>query len=229
LRPPDHAGGRLRAHAREGIARLRILDPRLWVPFPPPRRLADSRQDWERFYGASVDPYGIETSGWEMLQYRRTLQALGERHFCSALEVGCGEGVLSEMLAPRCGQLLALDISEVAVDRARRRTSGQAGVSVEQRTLPEEMPRGRFDLILCRDVLYYWDRERLLTGLRAFEQALTPGGWLLVVHWRRDEPTHTMSGERLHRLLARHTTLRHGWRRTEWLNRFDRFERPDEA
>jgi hypothetical protein len=35
-----------------------------------------------------------------------------------------------------------------------------------------------------------------------------------------------MSGERVHRLLSRHTTLDHRWRRTEWTTRFDRFERP---
>jgi hypothetical protein len=48
------------------------------------------------------------------------------------------------------------------------------------------------------------------------------------VHERHDTTTHAMSGERVHRLLARHTTLRHDRRRTEWVYRFDRFERATE-
>jgi SAM-dependent methyltransferase len=112
------------------------------------------------------------------------------------------------MLAPRCQTLLAVDVSQVAVDRARQRMAGRLGVAVERLTLPEETPVGPFDLILCSDVLCYWERDRLLIGLRKFQQALAPGGWLLVVHGRHDTTTHAMSGERLHRLLARHTTLR---------------------
>jgi len=220
---PGEPGGWLRGHAREGVARLRIVDPRLWAPFPAGRRLASSR-DWDEFYGAAVDPYGIERSAPERSRYERTLRALADRRFSRALEVGCGEGVLSEMLAPRCDELLALDVSQVAVERARQRMADRPGVTVERRTLPEEMPPGAFDLILCRDVLCYWDRERLLVGLRAFERALTPGGWLLVAHERHDTTTHAMAGERVHRLLARNTTLRHAWRRTEWVYRFDRFE-----
>jgi SAM-dependent methyltransferase len=225
MRPPGQRARHLGRHGHERLARLRILDPRLWVPVPPGPRLPGGR-DWDEFYGSSVDPYGIETSGLEQSRYEQTLRALGDRRFSRALEVGCGEGVLSELLVPRCAQLLALDVSAVAVDRAGRRMAGRRGVTVERRTLPEEMPGGPFDLILCRDVLYYWDRERLLAGLHAFEQALMPGGWLLVVHERHDTNTHAMSGERVHRLLVRNTTLRHVWRRTEWVYRFDRFERP---
>jgi len=219
--------GRLRAHAREGFSRLRILDPRCWVPFPPGRRRA-GRRDWDQFYETSVDPYRYRTDARQRRRYERTLKALEGRRFARALEVGCSEGVLTEMLAPRCEELLAIDVSEVAVRRARQRVAGLTGVAVERRTLPEELPAGPFDLILCSDVLYYWDRERLLAALRAFERALAPGGWLLAIHERHDTTTHFMSGERLHRLLARKTSLHHDWRRTEWVRRFDRFERPAE-
>jgi SAM-dependent methyltransferase len=183
-------------------------------------------EDWDEFYETSVDPYGYRTSARQRRRYERTLEALQGRRFARALEVGCSEGVLTEMLAPHCEELLAVDVSEVAVRRARQRVAGLTGVAIERRTLPDELPAGQFDLILCSDVLCYWDRERLLAGLRAFERALAPGGWLLAVHWRPDTPTHTMSGERVHRLLRRHTTLRHRWRRTEWTHRFDCFERP---
>jgi predicted TPR repeat methyltransferase len=218
---------RLGSRVREAVLRLRVLDPRCWVPARARVRPADP-EDWDEFYETSVDPYGYRTSARQRRRYERTLEALQGRRFARALEVGCSEGVLTEMLAPHCEELLAVDVSEVAVRRARQRVAGLTGVAVERRTLPEELPAGPFDLILCSDVLYYWGTERLLAGLRAFERALAPGGWLLAIHERHDTTTHTMSGERLHRLLARNTSLRHDWRRTEWVHRFDRFERPAE-
>jgi SAM-dependent methyltransferase len=190
LRHRQERVGHLRSQAREGISRLRIFDPRLWVSFhaingrtaanPTRPALLTRRaplpgaQEWDEFYGTSVDPYDVQTSTSVKSRYETTLRALGDRRFSRALEVGCGEGVLTELVAPRCDELLAVDVSQVAVERARQRMAGRTGVTVERRTLPEEVPPGPFDLILCSEVLYYWERERLLTGLRAFELMLPP-------------------------------------------------------
>lgn len=62
------------------------------------------------------------------------------------------------MLADRCGELLAVDVSERAVAAARERLEGLDHVRVKRRTLPEEMPGGQFDLIVASEVLYYFPR-----------------------------------------------------------------------
>ena len=132
---------------------------------------------------------------------------LGERRFRRALEAGASIGVFTEMLADRCDELLAVDVSERAVAAARRRLSGRGHVRVERRTLPEEMPDGPFDLIVASEVLYYFPREEMLAVLRSFERELAPGGSLLAVHWRRETKTYPLQGDEVHELLAQNTRL----------------------
>ena len=165
------------------------------------------REYFEGLYAASEDPWNFAASEYEQNKYARTLAELGERTFRRALEAGASIGVFTEMLADRCDELLAVDVSERAVTAARRRLSGRGHVRVERRTLPEEMPEGPFDLIVASEVLYYFPREEMLTVLRGFERELARGGVLLAVHWRRETETYPLQGDEVHDLLAEHTRL----------------------
>lgn len=165
------------------------------------------REYFEKLYAESEDPWSFETSEYEREKYERTLAVLGGRRFHNALEAGASIGVFTTMLAERCDELLAVDVSERAVVAARERLSGQRHVRVERRTLPEEMPEGQFDLIVASEVLYYFPREEMLAVLRSFERGLAPGGALLAVHWRRETKTYPLQGDEVHELLATHTRL----------------------
>jgi len=133
------------------------------------------REYFEGLYAESGDPWDFETSEYERKKYERTLEVLGGRRFGWALEAGASIGVFTELLADRCDELLAVDVSEQAVAAARERLSGRRRVRVERRTLPEEMPDGPFDLIVASEVLYYFTREEMLAALEAFERELAPG------------------------------------------------------
>jgi predicted TPR repeat methyltransferase len=165
------------------------------------------REYFEGLYAESGDPWDFETSDYEQNKYATTLAVLGERTFHRALEAGASIGVFTEMLADRCDELLAVDVSERAVAAARRRLSGRGHVRVERRTLPEEMPGGPFDLIVASEVLYYFPREEMLAVLQAFERELARGGTLLAVHWRRETRTYPLQGDEVHELLAQNTRL----------------------
>jgi predicted TPR repeat methyltransferase len=165
------------------------------------------REYFEGLYAESDDPWDFETSDYEQNKYATTLAVLGERTFGRALEAGASIGVFTEMLADRCDELLAVDVSERAVAAARRRLSGRGHVRVERRTLPEEMPGGPFDLIVASEVLYYFPREEMLAVLQAFERELARGGALLAVHWRRETRTYPLQGDEVHELLAQNTRL----------------------
>lgn len=165
------------------------------------------REYFEDLYARSGDPWDFETSEYERKKYERTLEALGARRFRRALEAGASIGVFTEMLADRCDELLAVDVSERAVDVARRRLAGRPHVRVERRTLPEQMPAGPFDLIVASEVLYYFPREEMLAMLEGFERELAPGGTLLAVHWRRETKTYPLQGDEVHELLVEHTRL----------------------
>ena len=184
------------------------------------------REYFEGLYAESGDPWGFETSEYERNKYGRTLEVLGERRFHRALEAGASIGVFTEMLADRCDELLAVDVSERAVDAARKRLSGRRHVRVERRTLPEEMPDGPFDLIVASEVLYYFPTEEMLAALRAFERELARGGTLLAVHWRWETRTYPLQGDEVHELLLGHTRLQNSETIVEQDYRLDLFEDP---
>ena len=184
------------------------------------------REYFEELYAESHDPWNFETSEYERDKYRRTLEVLGDRHFERALEAGASIGVFTEMLAGRCDELLAVDVSERAVAAARERLTGRGHVIVERRTLPEEMPSGPFDLIVASEILYYYTREEMLATLRAFERELARGGVLLAVHWRRETRTYPLQGDEVHELLLEYARLHNKQTIYEPDYRLDLFEVP---
>ena len=96
------------------------------------------------------------------------------------LELGCSIGVFTEMLAPRCDSLLAVDFSRTAVAEARRRLSAErVGRASSGATLPEQMPEGPFDTIVCSELLYYWSAATGARGAAAgWRLSLADGGTL---------------------------------------------------
>jgi SAM-dependent methyltransferase len=91
----------------------------------------------------------------------------------SALDLGCGDGRLTAEL--QAGALVAADVSEVALERARRRLPG----SDTLRLAPDEplpLDDGSFDLVLCAETIeHVRDVQLLLSELR---RVLSPGGRL---------------------------------------------------
>lgn len=138
---------------------------------------------FEDLYGRDPDPWRFATSGYERAKYAATLAALPRPRYSRALEVGCSIGVLTAQLAGRCDELLAVDVVEAALARARERCRDLPAVAFERMRLPGEMPPGRFDLILLSEVAYYWDRADVALAAERLRDALEPGGDLLLVHW----------------------------------------------
>ncbi len=165
------------------------------------------REYFEDLYEQSPDPWDFETSLYERKKYERTLGVLQGWRYQRALEVGCSIGVFTSMLAPLCDEVLAVDVSERAVDAARERLACFPHARVERRRLPEETPEGPFDLVVASEVLYYWPEEVMLGALRRFEEILAPGGVLLAVHWRKETKTYPLQGDEVHELLVEHTRL----------------------
>ena len=167
------------------------------------------RENFEARYAANPDPWDFETSAYEHDKYERTLAALGHRRYGRAFEAGCSIGVFTAMLAPRCDALLAVDIAQAAVDAARERLAACAHVRVERRTLPTEWPAGPFDLVVCSELLYYWDLETLEAALPAIADSLAPGGRLVAVHYRPPSTIDPLTGDAVHALLRERLALGH--------------------
>jgi SAM-dependent methyltransferase len=111
------------------------------------------------------------------------------RRFRSSLDLGCGTGLLAERLTDHSDEVLGLDISAVAIGRARVRTAGQAGLEFAQADLLQLDPAldGRFDLVVVADALYYLPTEALTdSGLKVLAarlaRLLAPDGVLLLAN-----------------------------------------------
>lgn len=138
---------------------------------------------FENMFAADPDPWRFETSDYEREKYDRTIAALGGRRYASALEVGCANGVLTRRLGEHALELLALDVSDSALEAARRRCAGQTGVRFERKVFPAEGPGGSYDLVTLSEVVYYWSDDDIAHAGRWLSDALAPGGDVILVHW----------------------------------------------
>lgn len=158
---------------------------------------------FEDLYERSEDPWSFATSDYERRKYAHTLSSLGAQSFERALEIGCSIGVFTELLASTTGELIAMDVSERALARARRRLHGRRGVRFVRAAFPEEMPTGRWDLIICSEILYYLDRDAFALAVDRLRECLEAGSTVLAVHWRAATRTYPLLGDEVHdRLVA---------------------------
>ncbi|HEY4017165.1 MAG TPA: methyltransferase domain-containing protein [Pseudonocardiaceae bacterium] len=97
-----------------------------------------------------------------------------------ALDVGCGEGGDALWLARRGWRVTAVDISQVALDRAAEAGSDVAGQVAWTRgdLTSTPLPAGSFDLVSAQ--YFPLPREPEHTALRALLASVAPGGTLLV-------------------------------------------------
>ncbi len=153
---------------------------------------------FEDVYAANADPWGFETSPYEAAKYDATLAALPRPRYASAFEIGCSLGVLTERLADRCGNLLAVDVVESVLAVARTRCRHLPQVRVERMRVPAEFPAERFDLILVSEVGYYWSAADFAAAREKIVGALEPGGHLLLVHWTPFVHDYPLTGDQVH-------------------------------
>ncbi len=160
-----------------------------------------SRQFFDALYQRNPDPWHFASSDYELGRYERIVQALFGSRYERAFEPGCSIGVLTERLAPVCDAVEALDISGVAVDRARQRCSHLSNVQIRQGTIPKDTPTGQFDLIVLSEIGYYFDETRLASLVDQLISITSPGGTFIAAHWLGVSADHLLSGDRVHEVI----------------------------
>ncbi|HXC73692.1 MAG TPA: bifunctional 2-polyprenyl-6-hydroxyphenol methylase/3-demethylubiquinol 3-O-methyltransferase UbiG [Sphingomicrobium sp.] len=95
----------------------------------------------------------------------------------TALDVGCGAGLLTEPLARLGARVSGIDASPELIDVARRHAAAM-GLDIDYRAGDVQELEGRFDLITCMEVIEH------VADPAAFVQALAarlaPGGLLIL-------------------------------------------------
>lgn len=108
----------------------------------------------------------------------------GER----VLDVGCGCGETTLMLAEHGAEVTGIDISRPMLARARERAAGRAGVSFREADAALEPFEPVHDLLFSRfGLMFFDDPHAAFANLR---RALAPGGRLAFCCWQdvRDNP-----------------------------------------
>ena len=181
----------------------RSLRPREVYFVPPDKRYHSlDQQYFDRVYRDRRDPWNFETSEYERTKYAVTLSALPDATYRRAFEIGCSIGVLTEALAKRCRRIVAVDPAESALVTARERLGNSEQVDFRCMSVPEKFPEGKFDLILISEVGYYWSKGDLNTAIHKIQEALEPGGVLLLVHYTPYVPDYPLTGDEVHEEFA---------------------------
>ena len=119
---------------------------------------------------------------YEQAKYAATMAALPNRQFERAFEIGCSIGVLTALLAPRCSEPWAIDVSDSALHTARQRLAALPRVHLQNMTVPSEFPDGSFDLVVLSEVGCYWSAADLHRASQRIVASLRDGATLVMVH-----------------------------------------------
>lgn len=125
-----------------------------------------------------ADMEALQATSWWYVVRRELITRLIEktrRDFSRVLDMGCGVGSNASALQAPGRDVVGLDASEEALDRARRTGLYRELIRSEAENIP--LPDSSLDLILAADVLEHVDDER---ALREIHRTLRPGGSLLV-------------------------------------------------
>lgn len=139
---------------------------------------------FDDIFAADDDPWDLASSDYEAKKFQATHDAIADRRYARALEIGCAHGVLTEKLVGLCDSLLAVDISSKALSKARERVGDRPGLDLAQMAFPKETPHAAaFDLVILSEVVYYWgvvDLDRASEWLR---DGVASGGRVILVHY----------------------------------------------
>ena len=151
--------------------------------------------DWDERYAGADRVWSGEPNG-------ALVSEVADLRPGRVLDVGCGEGADAVWLAVHGWDVTALDVSQVALDRARSHASaaGVAIIWIHSGLLDAELPAAGFDLVSAQ-----YPALRRTSGddaERALLTAVALGGTLLVVHHDLSDPT---------------TALEHGFDPNDWV------------
>jgi SAM-dependent methyltransferase len=156
-----------------------------------------SRTYFETLYDGAEDPWSFATSDYEAEKYARSLSVLAP-HYANAFEIGCSIGVFTRELAERCDLLTGIDISEIALARARTRCADRSNVRLVLGAFPHDGSPEIFDLITCCEVGYYWSDADLALARDRIYASLGPDGDLLLVHFLPHVDDYVREGDAVH-------------------------------
>lgn len=139
-------------------------------------------EGFDRLFRTSGDPWNYRTSAFEAKKRDVLLKACGAQTAGRVLEIACANGETSRALLPHSLRLLAVDGSPAALEEARSMTADSPRIQYRYAILPQNTPRGPFDLIVVSEIAYYLSARALTILTKTLAKALASGGRLVALH-----------------------------------------------
>ena len=113
-------------------------------------------------------------------------------HPASILDIGCGTGSISLILAELGHQVLGIDLSPAMLVQAERKAR-EAGLSIafmQMDAFKPDLDDKRFELLFCRHLL--WAMADPKTALARWSSLLAPGGRMILIEgfWTTGDGLH---------------------------------------
>jgi SAM-dependent methyltransferase len=115
-----------------------------------------ARSFFDEIWGRG-DPWELETAEFERERYARLMAILDGARYGRVLEIGCGAGAFTRLLAPRAERVLALDVSATAIAKAQAKHANLKQVefrvaNIMEHDVKEAAP---WDLIVMSETIYF--------------------------------------------------------------------------
>jgi cyclopropane fatty-acyl-phospholipid synthase-like methyltransferase len=128
----------------------------------------------EQVYGKDLCQQGI----MDMEQLNKLLEVLNLNKKSRVLELGCGNGVITQYMANETGaHFTGVDYSGVGIKQARALAQNNGGLSFQKADIKKlRFAAGSFDTIIAIDVLHFFPDSYLDRVIKLLKTLLTPGG-----------------------------------------------------
>lgn len=117
-----------------------------------------SYQSLKQGFRNKVDPWNFENSNYERGRFEKMLKIAKKLPHKKILEIGCAEGHFTQRLQQISEKITAIDLSQVAISRARRRAPKARYFCTTLEKMP--LPQTLYDLVICSEVFYYIDDKK---------------------------------------------------------------------
>lgn len=136
--------------------------------------------DFDPVYGAAADDaWNYSKNPFEKARFDIVTRTLSDVPTTKVLEVGCAEGHLTRRMAGHASDLLACDIVNEAIDRARTNCRDLRNVRFLRMDVRTGWPGEMFDLLVYSDVLYFFSKKEVRQVIGDSARYVNDGGHLL--------------------------------------------------
>jgi 2-polyprenyl-3-methyl-5-hydroxy-6-metoxy-1,4-benzoquinol methylase len=140
-----------------------------------------------RYRAKESDAWGYLSDARHLKRRDRIFSHLPNLAGKKVLEIGCAEGFITERLIAQSATVVACDLSEQAVARARKHCNNSENATFVTSDIRQDIPGQHFDICIASDVLYYLsETENRALAKRLADHMQQDGVLLFANEWNRN-------------------------------------------